>query len=302
MEYAKLDKRVINRPAPAMNFGSAIHLALETRYSVYKNRQPDDALLNLQAAVIEKHFESSPQEDSEDHRNANWAIEVIKKYNEIYHTEPFNILSDPNGKALIELPFALPLFDYVPSQPIEGMSVSGTIPVIYTGRIDLPVMWDKSYWIVDNKTASRLGQSYFDEKQMSAQQLGYCWAFGTLTGLPVQGFCINAIRTSAQPAKPKGGIEEWWRETLQRQRYNVTPQQLTEWKSNTIKLVEEFFYHYEKDFFPQKTAWCGGKYGKCQYFGVCSYPVESRPGILASSEYQDNTWSPLNKTTATTNE
>lgn len=277
-EYSKLEKRIINKPTPALNFGAAIHVALDVR------AQGGD--YPTQIAAMEKHFAENPQED-EEKRDLNWAVELDKKYNEIYHTEPFNYLKDKDGKVLTELSFALPLFDY-PMYEDEK-----PIPVIYTGRIDLPVLWNGTICIIDHKTASRLGQSYFDEKQMSAQLIGYCWAFEQLTGQQVTHFCIDAIRTGQIPAKPQGGIEAWWRETLQRQRYPVTPEQLVEWKKNTIALVEEFFYHYKKRFFPQKTVWCSGKYGKCQYFGVCTYPADKRASILASDEYVDNIWSPL---------
>lgn len=283
MEYAKLYKRVINKPAPALNFGSGLHLALETRYTKYRNDKPSDACFADQVEAMAQHFAANPQPD-EDPRSLNWAVEVIKRYNQQYNTEPFNILVDAAGVPLVELPFTLPLYK------------RGDIHINYIGRIDLPVMWDGSVWIIDHKSASRLGDSYFDEKQMSAQQIGYCWAFEQLTGMSVAGFCINALRTSTIPAKPKDGPDAWWRETLQRQRYHVTEEQKSEWKTNTIALCEEFFYHYEKGMFPQKTAWCSGKYGKCQYFGVCSYPMDKREGILASEEYTDNNWSPLKQT------
>lgn len=284
-EYAKIEKRIINKPAPALNFGTAIHLALDVRA-----RGGD---YQAQCKVMQEHFDVNPQ-DEEEKRDINWAVELVKKYNEVYHTEPFNYLKDKEGKVLVELSFALPLFTYEPKTlDLAGVESLSGIPIIYTGRIDLPVSWDGQIYILDHKTASRLGQSYFDEKQMSAQQIGYCWAFQELTGQKVQGFCINAIRTGQIPAKPVGGVEAWWRETLQRQRYNVTPEQITEWKTNTIALVNEFFYHYQNNFFPQKTTWCSGKYGKCQFFGVCSYPKDKRETILASEEYTDNVWSPL---------
>ncbi len=286
-EYSKIEKRVINKPAPALSFGSAIHNALELRYKTYQNRTPDVALFEAQSAALQAYFAANPTEDDEP-RNLNWAIELIKKYNEVYHTEPFNVLVDKDKNTLCELSFAIPLYTHHTLR----------IPVIYTGRIDLPVMWDNGIWIIDHKTASRLGQQYFDEKQMSAQQIGYCWAYEQLTGQPCAGFCINALRTTTIPARPKS-VQEWWAETLQRQRYHVTREQIIEWKRNVIALVEEAFYHHTNSFFPQKTVWCCGKYGKCQYFGVCSYPVDKRAIILSSTEYADNIWSPL-KTKETT--
>lgn len=291
LQYSKLQSRILNAPAPALSFGSALHLAMDVRYGKYGASKPSSELFSEQVAVMTKHFTDNPTEEDEP-RNLNWAIEVLKKYNEIYHTEPFNLLQDHEGKVLCELPFTIKLCDIPTPDGVAG-TLSGTIPINYIGRIDLPVLWDGNVWILDHKTTSMLGDRFFDEKQMSAQQIGYCWAFKQLTGQDVKGFCINAIRTSQMPAKPKMGIEAWWRETLQRQRYPVTVEAMNEWKTNTIALIKEFFFHYEQQFFPQKTVWCSGKYGKCQYFGVCSYPLANREQILASEEFKGNNWSPL---------
>src|SRR5207249_2534815 len=96
-----------------------------------------------------KFFAENPPPEDE-FRNLNWAIEVNKHYNARYQAEPFNVLVDDKGQPVVEMPFALKLFDY--EQPImrfkatsEGEYVEqlyNTIPVYYTGRIDLPVMWD----------------------------------------------------------------------------------------------------------------------------------------------------------------
>src|ERR1035437_1735918 len=121
MEYAKLEKRIINAPSPALDFGSAIHLALEERY---KNHiKPDEECYTAQAKVITDFFEANPPSNDEP-RSANWALEVIKHYNQQYHTEPFNLLLDSEGKPLVELSFALPLFNYEPSKHIEEVTLT----------------------------------------------------------------------------------------------------------------------------------------------------------------------------------
>jgi hypothetical protein len=290
-EYSKLRKRISAGNKPSLNFGSAIHAALEYRYKTSKNTALTDSQWQEQAAVVEAHFATNPPAE-DDYRTPSWAIDVLKKYNSIYNVEPFNVLVDKDGNTLCELSFALPLFTYEVPSRLHGMTVE-KIPVIYTGRIDLPVSWDGQLWVLDHKTTSMLGQSYFDQATMSAQQLGYLWAAQELTGKKFAGFVINAIRVKQPPMKPKDGLDSWWRESFQRQRFHVTDQQIAEWKINCIALVREFFFHYESDCFPMKTAWCSGKYGKCQYFDVCSLPSSSRETMLGSTMYEENTWSPL---------
>ena len=292
LQYSKLNRRIAAGAKPSLTFGSALHNALEYRYKTAGNGILNDDQKAAQMQVIADYFAENPAAE-DDYRNANWAIELVKKYNAIYPTEPFNVLVDDKGQTLCELSFALPLFNYTHN--------GTTIPVIYMGRIDLPVQWDGGIWILDHKTTSVLGPTYFEAATMSAQFLGYLWAFQTLTKKACQGFIINALRVKQPPAKPKDGLDSWWRESFQRQRYHVTEAQITEWKANTIALVKEFFWHYENAYFPMKTSWCVGKYGKCQYFDICSLPEGNRDTMLTSTLYQDNTWSPLNKNKTTNN-
>jgi len=290
MQYSKLHKRTLAGTRASLNFGSAIHNALEYRYKTCKNTAPTDTQWQEQGKVIEDFFTKNPAVE-DDYRTSSWAVDLVKKYNQIYSVEPFNVLVDAKGDTLCELSFILDLFDH----PLDRLGI-GTVPVKYIGRIDLPVQWDGGIWILDHKTTSMLGAQYFEAATMSAQQLGYVWAFQELTKQKCQGFVINAIRVKQPPAKPKEGLDSWWRESFQRQRFHVQEEQLVEWKANTIALVKEFFYHYEQGMFPQKTAWCVGKYGKCQYFDVCSLPQGNRETMLTSTIFQDNTWSPLKQT------
>jgi hypothetical protein len=292
LEYSRLFRRISSAAKPSLNFGSAIHLALEWRYRHCKNQPPDALEESEQAAVLSRFFaDHVPPED--EYRNLNWAIEVIKHYNQTYQVEPFNILIDKDGQPLVELPFALHLFDY--KTGVWGFSgdFPPNIPVYYSGRIDLPVAWDGQTVVIDHKTTSVLGDYFFKDQRVSPQQLGYCWAFEQITGQKVQAFCINAIRSRPVPAKPQGGIDRWWSENFMRHREFIMPHQLEEWKSNTIALVEEFFWHYSRDFFPQKKRWCSNKYGLCSYYDVCDLPPDQRGILLESTLFTENDWTPL---------
>jgi len=287
LEYNRLFRRVSSGAKPALNFGSAIHLALEWRYRNCKNQPPDALEESEQASVMARFFRENPCPD-EDFRNLNWAIEVIKHYNQTYQVEPFNILVDDKGEPMVEMPFALELFRY----QVKGGPV---IPIFYSGRIDLPVMWNGNLVIIDHKTTSMLGDYYFKDQRVSPQLFGYCWAFEQLTGRKAQAFCVNAIRSRPMPQKPVGGFDRWWTENFQRHTEFIFPHQLEEWKRNTIALVEEFFWHYERGYFPMKRKWCSGKYGLCPYYDVCDLPASERGLMLESTLFTDNNWSPLHE-------
>ncbi len=298
LQYNRFERRIAAVSKPSLSFGSAVHLALEHRYKTYKNLTPDAVLDSEVSDLLTKFFEENPV--GEDYRNLNWAQKIVKKYNEKYDIEPFQLMVGPDGQPLVELSFALPLFTHYIYHP-EGADLCDPIavPVIYTGRIDLPVLWDSQLFIIDHKTTSMIGQQFFDKMKMSAQQKGYCWAFEQLTGKKVHGYCINAIRVKEPPlslGKEGGRTKQteatWWNDSFQRERYFLQPGEMEEWKTNCIALIEEMFYHYQKGLLPMKTAWCS-QFGRCQYYDVCSLPASDRNLMLESGMFTENLWNPL---------
>jgi len=292
VEYKQLHRRIATGESAAINFGSAFHLFLEHRY---RNHGVDeikdkDKFINETSSILTRFFEDHPT-PLEDWRGANWAMEMVKKYMERYPLEEFTLLHDKADKPLVELPFALPLYTH--------KSSLGEIPIIYTGRIDLPNAFDKEIWVTDHKTSSMLGQSFFDRMKRSAQQKGYCWSFEQLTGLKVTGYMINAIRTKEPPLYVQSGKKEgkfnpetWWNETFQREKYYLAPGSLEEWKQNTIEHIETFFYHYQRGILPESTTACV-YFGKCPYFDICTLSKEDRGTMLYSGMFTNNVWSPL---------
>lgn len=222
---------------------------------------------------------------------------------------------------MAEVPFAVKLFDYdvetnyldkFPSgikirelfdrEDGEGNAVwntYGKIPVYFSGYIDLPIKKEDGIYVLDYKTSSVLGRGFWDGLNMSAQQKGYTWAFQETTGLEVMGHHVRAIRTTQMPLSAREGKankrtgeivsqEKWWDETFPEEEFKLREGELEEWKTNAISLVEEFLWHYGRGYFPKKTQWCSGKYGRCQYFEVCStFPDKDRPLILNSGLFKD---------------
>lgn len=298
-QYSKLNSRVSSADKPALNFGSAIHLALEHRYKTYKNQSPDTYFDDEIATLLSKYFEDNPQ-PMDDFRNLNWALEVVRKYNEKYPIEPFSLLESIDGP-MVEMSFALPLFTYrgFPNGGTLGMA----IPIVYSGRIDLPVMRDGQLFILDHKTTSMLGSSFWEKAKMSTQGRGYCWAFEQLTGQVVTGFGINAIRSKEPPQYVLNGKSgksgekmspaKWWDESLQREWFYLKESDLAEWKTNTIAKIEWFFQMYQNQFFPMFNPNPCTMYGKCAYFDVCTCAENERGVMLSSGLFTDNVWSPL---------
>ena len=298
LQYNRLEQRTPTADNVALSFGTAIHLALEYRYKQTDACNWTDGK-NEQAALLHSYFGQHPAPE-DDHRDLNFAIEIIQRYNQRYTFEPFSLLTDQDGRPMVEMSFALPLFSWSSETPLDRES--GTdgwhVPVIYTGRIDLPVMWDDQLIIMDHKTTGMLGSTFFDQYRMSAQQIGYCWAFEQATKKKVTGFAVNAIRTKAPTQKMLSGtasnteIEKWWSEGFFREREYIQPWRIEEWKENTIALVREFLWHYKQDYMPMKTRNCT-MFGRCPYYDVCYFPPNNRGTILESNQFVTNNWTPL---------
>jgi hypothetical protein len=292
-EYQSLNKRIYAGERPALNFGSAVHRALEYRYKTFRN-EPPTALeeQDIFDNALVPYFAQNPQSE-DDHRTLAFAQEIIGMYNQRFAHEPFSLIVNDRGEVMAEMSFAVPLFNYqvnITQQPHYGGLAE--IPVIYTGRIDLPVLWDGQIFIGDFKTSGMLGASKSDEYKISPQFEGYCWAFQELTKKEVSGFFIRGIRTKSKPATTKGGWDKWWDECFLSHKEYLRPGQLDEWQHNTIALVEEFFWDYSRAYMPQKKKACM-MYGKCPYYDVCYLPEEARARELASERYTENEWSPL---------
>lgn len=219
---------------------------------------------------------------------------------------------------MVEMSFALPLYIYrslFPITGVEGKTNQNTgrtewdIPVFYCGKIDLPLVRGSQLFVMDHKTTSMLGKTFWIEKALSNQFRGYAFAFQTITGIKVDGFCVNAIKTSTMPesvangkpatmGKNKGKItsqETWWDEALAREWTLLGPGWENEWKQDTIELVERFFFHYSRGYFPKETTGCT-KFGACAYNEVCMLmPPNERDFLLESDRFMDNVWSPLAK-------
>lgn len=318
VEYQTLHGRISMGEQSALNFGSAIHLALEYRYRRYKNAQVDQACNDTQAAILTEFFAEHPVPE-DDFRTLNHAQQLVAKYNEIYQMEPFSLFEYDKpqvcehcnglGKrylandvdkcyfctgigtntVMAEVPFAIPLHQYKDH------------PIIFTGKIDLPHQRDGKVLIKDHKTNKTGGQMFWDGVRTGMQLKGYCWAFQQITGKPVHGYVANLIRTGPMPKYVKEGKdyrgktqspETWWSETLARETFYLNDTDLDEWKENAIAIVDEFFWHYERGLMPMKTAACC-RFGRCQYWDVCTTVKSDRGVVLASGLYKDNKWSPL---------
>lgn len=278
-QYLLVSRRTTHQNA-ALTFGSAIHEGLE---AYYKNpRLSDDHRLQLALIHTLIPFEGRSFPINE-WRTADRACDTIQRYIKRYPTEPFTIL---DCEAAVELPFSIPLCTMEFNGMVNGVQVD-TVHVYWTGKIDLAVQQDGSYWVMDHKTTSMVGPSFWDHFHLSNQTVGYVWAAQKLYNAQFAGLIVNCI--VGRPITKSGTHTDF-----ERQRFYYTPEQVNEWEENVKTMVGDFLANLHRNHFPMHTTWCIGKYGKCKFHDVCSLPNDSRMAMLNSDHYADNVWSPLN--------
>jgi len=264
-------KRTISRKKAALGFGGAVHKILEQRY--LRGTNPllgEDPKLCLQAGL---DILKDSAIDPEDFRTPDYLIEVWDKYQAKYPVETFEVVD-----GFVEKEFAIPL----------GVVYAGSleVPVVWTGRIDAIIGDRDLYRVLDHKTTTMMGPSYFEEFNISSQMMGYTWAASHLLGREINGVLINAIALR-KPTKTGKGIE------FERMHVYITPENLVEWRNNTLYVIGDLLRYWAQNYFPMHTKQCVGKYGRCQYYDVCTLPQSQRLTMLNTNLYEKTSWNAL---------
>jgi hypothetical protein len=286
-------KRTANRSRAALTFGQIIHKVLEVRYR-RPNVYADAVVLGEMVKALDEGFKTY-QPDVDEFRNYDMGIRLIREYLATYPLEDFEPLSI-SGVPFVEQPFAIPLgeLDIGSDMLVRDLDTGrvevrhlDVIQIVWTGRIDLAYRREGRLYLLDHKTTSVLGPQFFYEFEISHQVYGYSWAIHKLLGEYPSAFVINALGVR-KPTKTGKAIE------LIRQGVPVFPELVVEWEQDTLHIVSDFIEMIRRGYMPKHTKWCQGKYGQCEFKGVCNLTPDMRQVALMSNEYKDVTWDPLN--------
>lgn len=296
MEYYFCRKRQTASERSALRFGGIIHKALDLRYRAASPMHAQSpAVESVMLASLDNDF-SAWQPPEDDFRTHSFAVELINKYGIAYPFESFEVVRLPDGSPFVEVPFAIPLGEVEINSDVTVLLPSGgtatrhvtTLKIVWTGKIDLAYVNDGRYYILDHKTTSMMGPSFFQDFELSHPMHGYCWAAEQLLGKPIYGYVINALATR-KPTKTGKALE------FERKVYHLSRPHLDEWKTDTLHIVTDIVSSAVRGYMPKMTKWCVGKYGTCQFHKVCTLPPEQRDFMLGSGEYEQVVWSPLKK-------
>ena len=247
---------VSSRPAPALEFGLAIHLALENWY-----QGKDDG------RAIKSFVESfTPHEEPP--KIGRTGKELSATYTVLYGcsilTEYFRrYRNDTREIIMLETPIAEEL--------AEG--------VFLAGRVDKIVKSSRGYVFVDYKSTKYMNDFLINP---NSQFMTYKFLSEKLTGEKVTGE-LDIIGVS----KSKGVGE-----LLRREPFDYTDYQMQEWKKSVIQIVKNIGRCKEQGFFPQ-TWNCKPFFRDCAYMPLCTLPVEETREKLVENLYRVEFWDPF---------
>jgi len=274
-----------------------------------------EALLQRCYLAIESTFAEYPIGFINDYRTPEYCIQSFAEYLTHYQSEVVVPVTHQQ-KPLVEFSFSYPLgkielpihifkdWGYgkltndqnMEEQMVASGATSLPCSIEWTGIVDMIASLSGEHWLVDHKTTSILSGDFFDGFEIAMQPVGYVAAArAAFPDLDIQGFMVNVLAcrkpVSAVTASGKKSTAKAFEPHRRFYRYDTWKE--TEFRTDALALIEEFIANLTSNYFPRKTQWCIGKYGKCAFFEVCSLPPEQRMMMLESGTYQENTWKPV---------
>ena len=281
-----------------------------------------ETLLQRCYLAIETTFAEYPIGFINDYRTPEYCINSFCAYLQHYSGEvltPFTHQSKP----LVEFSFSYPLGQIeIPTSVFqkwgygklsndaaaeeffaedEGRVQLGAAGLIkcsieWTGIIDMLADMSGELWVMDHKTTSILSSDFFDSFELAMQPVGYVAAArAAFPDLDIKGFLVNVLScrkpVSAVTASGKKSTAKPFE--AHRRFYRYEEWKEAEFRKDALTLIEELIANLDGGYFPKKTSWCSGKYGKCAFFEVCNAPEEQRDMILSCGTFTDNTWKPV---------
>lgn len=279
------------RRSSALGFGGAIHEGLA---AWHRGEGIGAALVAIDKAWPENH-------PVDDFRTREKCLQTMIQYSKKYPAETFKVVQGPSGP-LIEVPFTLSTGMYLPCKlswlkekrargelvgacpglPLEDdtCNVCGNTcePIEYGGIFDGVVEFSGSVYVLEHKSTSIMGGSYFNQFKPNNQVTGYCWAAGQMSGLPVGGAIINAIGVY------KAGATKFDRHITGR-----FPEEIVEWLDNVYMVCVQLKTSELTNTWPKSTNACT-LYGLCEFYSVHNLARESERQKLLEQQYIKDHW------------
>lgn len=255
------------------------------------NRAKENATLLASYTIFSDFLidNSGYYEDPEDKKRT---IENIKasmlaycsNFLEIILKEPVWIedINDPNSRVGIEVQFNIKILITFDANGYENVQ-----DIHFIGAIDgIHVREDGTLIIHENKTASRLDDSWAYQWYKSHQITGYCLIAGYFIG----NVCYQARVLGMQIPVPKYSGYAFRTERVDRQQNDFSD--WARWVLFNHQIIEDYKNEPEKA--PMNTHACCKYYKACAFLPLCVENTEERKRII-NEEMLEQPWSPLDE-------
>lgn len=284
---------------PPLEFGTAIHKAMEVFYSWQGERTfPIDfdqvaPLLADGRPAPEPHFlyealvafvkAMAPLRilPDDDKRSIPSGIWVLSHYFRTYLNDIYRVHVDEHGP-VVERSFRVPFYEGAKLKVELFGQIDFVLKNMVTGQI-LPG---------DHKTSSQMGSDFFNRCKPNHQYTGYLIGAHQALGISDEHFLINGIQSSSAPkmkndgsprANPKGPP------TFTRQITRRTPEDFKEYRDSLMDAVHNYLRWDETGTFPLGVVDACASWGGCHFLEVCSAPNELRDNILSAKFHRRTT-------------
>ena len=262
----------IRKTSIHLHFGKCFAAGLESyRLAFFRDKIPTEEAELIGVRRVLSEWGTYEESEGDGYKTLDRCIFGLQAYVRQYPPHTDHIQPHFSGyMPMVEFSFALPM---------EIMHPDTGDPILYCGRFDLLGQYNGQLWVVDEKTASRLGPSWNRSWIMRGQFLGYCKA-ALEHNIPVAGAIVRGMSILkdsygfAEVILPtqKWKIEEWW-------------EQLHVDIGNMVA-------DYHSNRFGKVYGDACSAYSGCPYVHLCDTPHPER----WTSQYNTVRWDPLTHT------
>lgn len=264
--------------SPALVFGGAFHEGLASWYS--------GEGLDAAIAAIESGWRDHNKFD--DYRTLQRCKSVMEEYAKEYPAESFSVMRTDAG-AMIECTFTLDTGMRLDCAgcgrvwtPEDGINICPSCHIEheiieYGGIFDGIIDFNGQYYILEHKTCSQMGPSYFKQFKPNNQITGYIWAARQLSGQKVRGALVNAICVT------KTGTR------FDRQYITRNDSDITRWLRDLRSECNTIARHQRTGEWPYRTPSCL-QYGECTFHKVHTLSEDHEQLAMLEQDYIKQPW------------
>lgn len=279
-KYALHDGWRVKNSHPALNFGSAIHAAMEVWYSadrthrsvMYTECEDSNQLMLINQppvphkncarcasvfAFIESGKEALKNVPETNARSLQNGVNILHNYFDTYLDDPYDLLTDSSGP-MCERDVELVVYE------------SKTLKIILFGRID-SIFKNRilsEILVTDHKTTMSIGKDFLNRIKPNFQYTGYFLMAREALGLDVKRFMVNGI----QVAKTKMEVR--------RQFVTVTDEDISELKKAIMWNIANYLNARDHNNWVMSTPNACSMWGGCSFKKVCEVPNSLKENIL----------------------